>query len=243
MKLIIYTMLFLSPVIVFAAELDSDGDGLSDDQEINLYYLNPYNADTDGDGYDDNLELINGYSPHFAGKRLIEVDQDGDGLNDGYELALHTDLKNPDTDGDGYLDGDEFFNEYDPTNAEPVKLNKSIGVDLSDQQMWYSLGPVRLSQFTISTGKASTPTPTGVFEVQNKFDRPFSNLAGLYMPFWMAFNGPYGMHELPEWPGGAKEGADHLGIPVSHGCIRMGHENAVAIYNWADIGTPVIINE
>lgn len=243
MKLLIYAFLFLFPAFVFAQEIDTDGDGISDQLEINRYYLDPNNPDTDGDGYNDNEELINGFSPHFAGKRLIDVDQDWDGLSDGYELSLGSDLRNPDTDGDGYNDGDEFFNEYDPTTPEPIKLAKSIGVDLSEQQMWYSLGSVRLSQFVISTGKASTPTPTGEFAVQNKYDRPFSNLAGLYMPFWMAFNGPYGMHELPEWPGGAKEGADHLGTPVSHGCIRMGHENAVALYSWADVGTPVIINE
>ena len=59
------------------------------------------------------------------------------------------------------------------------------------------------------------------------------------MPFWMQFTGMgHGIHELPEWPGGYKEGAAHLGIPVSHGCVRLGIGPAQTVYNWADKGTP-----
>ena len=81
-------------------------------------------------------------------------------------------------------------------------------------------------------------------DVKNKIDRAFSKTYGLYMPFWMAFtyNG-YGIHELPEWPGGYKEGEDHLGIPVSHGCVRLGVNSAEQIYNWSEVGTPVIVQE
>jgi lipoprotein-anchoring transpeptidase ErfK/SrfK len=63
------------------------------------------------------------------------------------------------------------------------------------------------------------------------------------MPFWMAVaaDGKFGIHELPEWPGGYKEGANHLGIPVSHGCIRLGVGPAKQVYDWTEVGTPVVI--
>jgi lipoprotein-anchoring transpeptidase ErfK/SrfK len=54
-------------------------------------------------------------------------------------------------------------------------------------------------------------------------------------------DGKYGLHELPEWPNGYKEGASHLGIPVSHGCVRLGVGAAVRVFNWVEIGTPVVI--
>ena len=240
MRFAICLAVLLFPAVAWAA-VDTDGDGLTDDQEIKVYYSDPFLADTDGDGYDDNEELVNGFSPTVAGRRLIELDSDGDGLNDGYELALKTDIKNPDTDNDGFSDGQEFNNGYDPTTAGPVKLSKSILIDLSEQQLWRMLGPVILNKYQVSTGKASTPTPVGQFAVQNKYFRPFSKMAGLYMPYWLGFNGPYGMHELPEWPGGFKEGAEHLGTPVSHGCVRLSHEAALTLYHWADIGTPVMV--
>jgi len=42
---------------------DSDGDGLSDYDEVYLYGINPSLADSDADGMDDNLEMIAGTDP------------------------------------------------------------------------------------------------------------------------------------------------------------------------------------
>lgn len=42
---------------------DSDGDGLSDSDEINIYKTDPYKADTDGDGITDGEEIARGTNP------------------------------------------------------------------------------------------------------------------------------------------------------------------------------------
>jgi hypothetical protein len=42
---------------------DTDDDGLSDDDEVNIYGTDPNNPDTDGDGYLDGVEVENGYDP------------------------------------------------------------------------------------------------------------------------------------------------------------------------------------
>lgn len=49
--------------VVDARNLDSDEDGLSDYDEINLHRSDPQNPDTDGDGYPDGHEVDHGYSP------------------------------------------------------------------------------------------------------------------------------------------------------------------------------------
>lgn len=243
MKYLFIVLGLLFPTLILAAELDTDGDGLTDQLETQVYYTDLNNTDTDGDGFGDQAELANGYSPHFGfNERLINVDQDNDGLNDGYELALGSDLKNADSDDDGFSDGDEFKNEYDPTKSEATKLEKRIDVDLSDQKLNYYLGPVRLNGFTVSTGKASTPTPLGTYTIEKKHPKAWSRMAGLWMPYWLSFNGVYAIHELPEWPDGSKEGANHLGIPVSHGCVRLGIGPAKEIYDWAPIGTKLTIH-
>lgn len=54
------------------AAADSDNDGLSDYQEVRIYFSNPLNADTDGDSYSDGAEVQNGYSPTGPG-RLLEL--------------------------------------------------------------------------------------------------------------------------------------------------------------------------
>lgn len=66
-------------------ELDSDGDGLGDKQELELG-LNIYNIDTDGDGLFDREEVF----------------------------VYKTDPKNKDSDGDTYLDGAEVSAGYNP---------------------------------------------------------------------------------------------------------------------------------
>ena len=43
---------------------DSDGDGLSDWEETNIYHTDPYSRDTDGDGYPDGLEVKKGTNPN-----------------------------------------------------------------------------------------------------------------------------------------------------------------------------------
>lgn len=71
---------------------DSDGDGLTDYDEINIYHTDPLKADTDGDGLFDREEV----------------------------KVYHTDPINPDTDGDGFKDGDEVKSGYNPLG--PGKL-------------------------------------------------------------------------------------------------------------------------
>ena len=43
--------------IIDMGNVDSDGDGLTDYEEIYIYETNPYDKDTDGDGYDDKMEV------------------------------------------------------------------------------------------------------------------------------------------------------------------------------------------
>jgi len=49
---------------------DSDGDGLSDFDELNKYFTDPSKADTDGDSYTDSAEIGGGYNPCGDGKLL-----------------------------------------------------------------------------------------------------------------------------------------------------------------------------
>ncbi len=121
---------------------------------------------------------------------------------------------------------------------------KYIDVDIARQVMVLFENGKPLDSYPVSSGKRGMDTPKGEFVVENKAPRPWSKTYGLYMPYWMAFtgDGKYGIHELPEWPSGYKEGANHLGHPVSHGCIRLGVTSARRVYEWADIGTPIIIH-
>ncbi len=203
----------------------------------------PSAFDHDGDGYDDATEIANGWSPYGLG-RLHENDADGDGLSDGRELEIGTDPLRADTDGDGYDDGTEVANGYDPLDADPTKLKKRVVVSLAAQELTAYLGHIPVATHAVSTGRPGSPTPLGTYAILDKIPRAWSASAKLWMPYWMPFIGTkYGLHELPEWPGGKKEGEDSLGQPVSGGCIRLGVGAAEELYEWAEVGTEVVIRE
>ena len=124
-----------------------------------------------------------------------------------------------------------------------IKDGKYIDVNLSTQIMTIFENGKVINSFVISSGKRGMETPKGEHQIYNKFPRAWSSKYGLYMPYWMAIvaDGKFGIHELPEWPGGYKEGQNHLGIPVSHGCMRLGVGPAAFVYNWAEIGTKVLV--
>jgi hypothetical protein len=47
---------------------DTDGDGLSDGDEVIKYGTNAMLKDTDGDTYEDGTEVKNGFNPRGGGK-------------------------------------------------------------------------------------------------------------------------------------------------------------------------------
>ncbi|MCX6714589.1 MAG: hypothetical protein NTX72_02130 [Candidatus Uhrbacteria bacterium] len=53
---------------------DTDGDGLFDKEEVDVYHTNPLNPDTDGDGFKDGDEVKKGYNPNGPGK-LLQIPQ------------------------------------------------------------------------------------------------------------------------------------------------------------------------
>ena len=86
---------------------DTDGDTLSDFDEVVTYGTNPLLADTDDDGQSDDEELIT------PGMDPLVADTDGDGMDDGWELLNGLDPQdttdaNADADGDGLSNAEEF---------------------------------------------------------------------------------------------------------------------------------------
>lgn len=121
--------------------------------------------------------------------------------------------------------------------------HKYIEVDLSKQTLYYWQNGYRLGKFLISSGKSATPTPKGEFSIFKK--RPSVTMSWYYgqgspmnynlpnVPWVASFKGPYTIHGT-YWH-------SNFGNPMSHGCINMYTPHAKIIYEWVDIGTPIII--
>ena len=98
--------------------VDSDGDGLSDNEESRLG-TSPTQRDTDGDGIGDFVEVLVGLRPlevdaPVACERLVfGRDSDRDGLSDCDERLIGTDPSLVDSDGDGLPDRLELYSQLD----------------------------------------------------------------------------------------------------------------------------------
>ncbi len=114
---------------------DSDGDGLSDYDEVKKYSTDPNKKDTDGDGLSDGDELLKYHTDP------LKADTDGDGLSDGEELLkYHTDPLKTDTDGDGLSDGDEVQKYHtDPLNTD----TDGDGLFDGDEVLKYHTDPLK----------------------------------------------------------------------------------------------------
>lgn len=136
------------------------------------------------------------------------------------------------------------------TTVPRIKNGKYIDVNLEAQVTTLFENGKYVASFVNSTGAKDTPTPAGAFNIYNKHPYALSGMFGVYLPYWMAFteNGEYGFHDLIVWPEGhkdmpegGKESITSIGNAVSPGCVRHDAKNSKYIYDWADIGTPVII--
>lgn len=128
----------------------------------------------------------------------------------------------------------------------PVPPRKRVVVDISQQMTYAYLDDQLVYSFVSSTGEPGRGTATGRFEILNKIPMAYASTWNLDMPNWLGIYwvGPIqnGFHGPPTvrhtgytlWEG-------YLGTPVSYGCVILSHADSRTLYEWVDIGTPVII--
>ena len=112
-----------------------------------------------------------------------------------------------------------------------------IEIDLSSQRLIAWEGGTPVYAIVVSTGKGSTPTPTGSFTIQTKHrvarmqgaDYDISDV-----PYTMYYSGNYAIHGA-YWH-------RKFGTPVSHGCINVAVDHAGWLFDWAKVGTPVVVH-
>jgi len=95
--------------------IDRDGDGLTNNDEINIHGTDPDDIDSDDDQINDGDEI------NIYGTNPLSIDTDNDNLEDGREILVNgTDPLDDDTDDDGLLDGAEVDIHYtNPLIADP----------------------------------------------------------------------------------------------------------------------------
>jgi lipoprotein-anchoring transpeptidase ErfK/SrfK len=129
-------------------------------------------------------------------------------------------------------------------------LNGRILVDQSEHKLYfYEKGKLKKT-YPVAVGQPAWPTPNGTFEV----------VVMAMNPTWIPPDSPWarGLEPIPpgagnplgtRWIGTSASGIGIHGTPASysigtsasHGCIRMYISDVEELYEWVDVGMPVII--
>jgi hypothetical protein len=164
-----------------------DGDQVDDDQlgnprptgsncDIGSIEVN----DSDGDGISDSDEVADGTDP-------FDADTDDDGLNDGDEVSAGTDPLNPDSDGDGIEDGSDpdlladlvsdlplgaFANWGDPKGQRNAFLNRlnTIEEDIANGNINDAIRALRNLRRTIDGCGSSPDKNDWITDCQSQVD-------------------------------------------------------------------------
>ncbi len=115
-------------------------------------------------------------------------------------------------------------------------VGKFIAVSLAEQRVRAYEDGQLLQEFTVSTGLPTTPTVAGRFAIYAKVPKqrmrgPDYDLPNV--PWVLYFYRGYSFHGT-YWH-------NSFGRPMSHGCVNMRIEDAQWLYEWAEIGTPVLV--
>lgn len=124
---------------------------------------------------------------------------------------------------------------------EIYTTGKLITVDIGKQKVFAWEGGKVVFETIASTGMRYTPTVTGTFKIQRKI--PVADMKGNYPPY-----PPYHLKNVPNhmyfYGGYAIHGAywhNKFGQRVSHGCVNVPVAASQWLFNWADVGTQVVV--
>lgn len=133
-----------------------------------------------------------------------------------------------------------FSNErVAPAPFIPDTNEKAIIANLATMRLsLYKHGELYKEYPILSRGKEGTPweTPRGHYAIQTKERRHFSSIGEVWMPYSMQFYGNFFIHGWPTYDDGTNVPPGYSG-----GCIRLGTSDAKEVFEFATIGTPVMI--
>jgi lipoprotein-anchoring transpeptidase ErfK/SrfK len=150
-------------------------------------------------------------------------------------ISVHGGPDGPRTAAGGYLESD-ISTRFTTTDY------KRMEVSLSHQTMTLYENDRPVRTIYVATGVAAAPTPTGTYSVQMKAaqmrfrgvnpDGSHYDIPDVHwvMPFW----GDYTIHGAYWRP--------RFGVPGSDGCVSMSDADAKSLFDWADVGTPIVIH-
>jgi lipoprotein-anchoring transpeptidase ErfK/SrfK len=137
------------------------------------------------------------------------------------------------------------------TPAKAVPRNSGTGrrvvYSVSKQRVWAVGGEGRVQRTYLVSGRATQPSPSH-YRVYSKSRWTSSTVSAETMQYMVRFahgartGTPIGFHSIPrDYRGRAAQSVADLGKPLSAGCIRQRMRDAVFLWDFAHVGTSVVV--
>lgn len=191
------------------------------------------------------IELLNGYNRNI----LSENDEDISAKIGFIEMVRDEYLENIASEDSEYT-SNAILQSINISNVNTLNIESKtpyfIYLNLAEQNTYVYEGSMNdwtlIKTFESSTGLPGKETPKGVFSVTGRGDWFFSEEFMQGGKYWVQFMGDYLFHSLP-FNRDQSEIVDYtLGVPASHGCVRLNVEDAKWLYDNVGDDTKVIIN-
>ena len=138
----------------------------------------------------------------------------------------------------------------DPDGSEvaaPVPAGSGQGhrvvFDMSDQRVWLVDDDGEVMRSYLVSGSVTDNLDPGSYKVysrsRNAVGIDDSGTMQYFVRFTRGDNAAIGFHDIPTKDGSPLQTERQLGSPQSHGCIRQARPDAIKLWDFSPIGTPV----
>ena len=114
------------------------------------------------------------------------------------------------------------------------------------QRVWLVADDETVERTYLVSGSVYDNLDPGTYAVYSRSEQAYgiddSGSMRYFVRFTEGDNGAaIGFHDIPVSNGEPVQTKEQLGTPLSHGCIRQRRQDAVALWNFAPIGTEVVV--
>lgn len=115
----------------------------------------------------------------------------------------------------------------------------------SRQRVWLVSGGREVERTYLVSGSIYDNLDPGTYAVYSRSEQAWgidgSGTMRYFVRFTQGENAAIGFHDIPIDDGKPVQSVAQLGTPLSHGCIRQKRSDAIALWEFAPIGTTVVV--
>lgn len=134
-----------------------------------------------------------------------------------------------------------------PADALPARSGTGRRIVFSEdlQRVWLVEKGGRVARTYLVSGSLYDNLDPGTYAVYSRSEQAWgvddSGTMKYFVRFTQGDNAAIGFHDIPIDDGAKVQTIDELGTPQSHGCIRQRRADAKALWDFAPVGTTVVV--